>query len=414
MYYDTEARGKDIKSYANQLAATKRNDHLGLKTHFANLKELKADTQYYFVIADKESVSRPYYFKTASAKADDFTFIAGGDTKSKSVGKSHKRKKSKKSKQSKPGDLKAVAAPTQEKELSAYDKGRLSNRMVAKLRPLFILFVGDFTSNSDVAARWVDWFNDWNNDTCSPDGRMYPIIPVHGNHENPNGLTDLQMLFDTPKAVYYTVDFGTNFFRVFVLNSELSSGQMAKQISDMDARWTEQTKWLDETLAKSSHFQYRAAMYHKPMRPHTKSKKTPEQVYRDWAPLFTKYKMNLSFDGDSHMHKITYPMVADVNGEDGFRRDDVNGTMFIGEGSWGAGPRAANALREWTMSHAEINQFKLIHVKNKEFFIHTVDTSNESEVGQLSVDQEFEFPKGIKHFDTPGMGKVIKYPFIAK
>ena len=150
------------------------------------------------------------------------------------------------------------------------------------------------------------------------------------------------------------------------------------------------------------------------MRPHTKGKKTPAQVYRDWAPLFAKYKMNLSFDGDSHLHKITYPLVPDANGEEGFRRDDVNGTMFIGEGSWGAKPRPANLIRDWTMSHGGFNQFKLIHVKNKEFFIHTVDTTNESEVGQLSVDQEFEFPERIKLFDTPGMGKAIKYPFIEK
>ena len=400
VYYDTEARGKDVSAYAHQLAATKKNDHLGLKTHFANLKELKADTQYYFVIADKESVSRPYYFKTASTKADDFTFIAGGDTKSKS--KSKKKKSKSKKKKSKSSSL------------SPYEYGRKSNRMVAKLRPLFVLFVGDFTTNSDVAERWVDWFQDWNDDTCSPDGRMYPLIPVHGNHENPNGLTDLQMLFDTPKAVYYTVDFGTDFFRVFVLNSELSSGQMNSKISDMEAKWIEQTKWLEQTLEASAHFQYRGAMYHKPMRPHTKGKKTPAQVYRDWAPLFAKYKMNLSFDGDSHLHKITYPLVPDANGEEGFRRDDVNGTMFIGEGSWGAKPRPANLIRDCTMSHGGFNQFKLIHVKNKEFFIHTVDTTNESEVGQLSVDQEFEFPEGIKLFDTPGMGKAIKYPFVGK
>ena len=41
VYYDTEARGKDLSTYTHQLAATKTNDHLGLKTHFANIKGLK-------------------------------------------------------------------------------------------------------------------------------------------------------------------------------------------------------------------------------------------------------------------------------------------------------------------------------------------------------------------------------------
>jgi hypothetical protein len=273
------------------------------------------------------------------------------------------------------------------------------------------LFVGDFTSNSDKAERWVEWFNDWNEDTCSADGRMYPLIPVHGNHENPNGLTDLKYLFGTPESVYYTIDFCGDFMRVFVLNTELSSGKMDKMIEDMDQKWAAQTAWLAETLAGSTSFKYRAAMYHKPMRPHTKKKKTPEQVYTDWAPLFAEYHLNLSFDGDSHMHKITYPLVPDAAGEDGFRRDDKNGTMYIGEGSWGATPRAADALRDWTMSHGSFNQFKLIHVQQKKFLIHTVITDNEAEVGSLQEGEEFEFPQGVKLFDTPGMGTAIKYPF---
>jgi hypothetical protein len=385
VYYDVVDHGLDKSAYTYQLSCTKTNNHLGLNTHFTQLEKLEKDTIYYFLIADKNSISRRYYFKTAPGKPADFTFIAGGDTKSKKPGK-----------------------PT---ENTAYDYGRRSNRMVAKLRPLFVLFVGDFTSNSDKAERWVDWFNDWNEDTCSEDGRMYPIIPVHGNHENPNGLTDLKNLFDTPESVYYTIDFCGNLLRVFVLNSELSSKQLGNKVPELDEKWQAQTRWLDETLKDSSGFKYRAAMYHKPMRPHTKKKRTPEQVYLDWAPLFAKYRLNLSFDGDSHMHKITYPLVPDQAGEDGFRRDDKKGTMYIGEGSWGATPRPADAVRDWTMSHGSFNQFKLIQVKKKKFLIYTVITDNEAEVAALKEGQKFKLPEGIQLFDTPGMGTKIKYPY---
>ncbi len=387
VYYDVVDYGREAMSYGNIQSTTRKNSHLGISTHFAHLTKLKPDTAYYFLIADGDSVSRRYYFKTASDKYADFTFIAGGDTKSRNKNGGNPAKK------------------------TAYDYGRMSNRMVAKLRPLFVLFVGDFTSNSDKAERWVDWFNDWNEDTCSTDGRMYPLIPVHGNHENPNGLEDLKSLFGTPESVYYTIDLCGDFMRVFVLNSELSSGQMSKKIENMGEKWDAQKAWLEETLEGSKLFQYRVAMYHRPMRPHTKRKNPSKRAYEDWAPLFEKYHLNLSFDGDAHMHKITYPLVPAIDGEDGFRRDDKRGTMYIGEGSWGASPRPADALRDWTMSHGSFNQFKFIHVQKKKFYIHTVITDNEAEVGSLHEGEEFGFPKGIKLFDTPGMGTAIRYPF---
>lgn len=414
VYYDEVDHAKQVDAYAKQMEVTSKNDHLGLKTHFSKLQGLKPDTRYYFLIADEDSVSRRYYFQTSADKPTDFTFIAGGDTKSKK----NKGKKNKKNKKSKSETINSappagqVATEELQNDNSPYYFGRLSNRMVAKLRPLFVLFVGDFTSNSDVAERWIDWFRDWNKDTCSEDGRMYPLVPVHGNHENPNGLKDLQNLFGTPESVYYTIDIGGKFMRVFVLNTELSAGKgMTEKIDDLDERWQAQTQWLEKALQNSGEFQYRAAMYHKPMRPHTRNKKVIENLYTDWAPLFAKNKLNLSFDGDSHLHKITYPMVPDANGEDGFRRDDVNGTMYIGEGSWGAKPRAANVIRDWTMSHGNFNQFKWIHVRNNEFNIHTVDTTNEPEVSALADGQEFDYPQGVKLFDTPGMGTIIKYPF---
>lgn len=391
VYYDVVDHGTNVSAYAMQQSTSSTNNHLGLQTHIARLQGLKPDTAYYLLIADADSISRRYWFQTAPNKAADFTFIAGGDTKSKD---------------NKPGKKPPMAGI----EGSFYERGRKSNRMVAKLRPLFVLFVGDFTSDSNKPHRWVDWFNDWNNDTCSADGRMYPLIPVHGNHENPNGLTDLKYLFDTPESVYYTIDFCGDFMRLFVLNTELSSHKLLRKVSDMDARWEEQTRWLETTLEASGDFAYRAAMYHKPFRPHIR-RKSPEKIEQTWAPLFAKHKLNLSFDGDSHMHKITYPLVPDPSGEEGFRRDDVNGTMYIGEGSWGAGPRPAHRVREWTLSHASINQFKWVQVRDNAFHIRTVNTANEADVAALAPGHEFDVPEKIDLLEVKGLGTVVKYPF---
>ncbi len=62
------------------------------------------------------------------------------------------------------------------------------------------------------------------------------------------------------------------------------------------------------------------------------------------------------------------------------------------------------------MSYGQFNQFKLINVQNGKFLIRTVMTGNESEVESLKESEELTLPKGIKLFDTPGMGTTINYP----
>jgi hypothetical protein len=196
VYYDVVDHDLDHTAYSNFQGASTTNNHMGLKSHICHLKDLSADTKYYFIISDGETVSKRYFFKTAPAKLKDFKFIAGGDTKSQ--GKTR-----------------------------AYLSGRTSNRMVAKLRPLFVLLVGDYTSDSDVASRWVDWFNDWEEDTCSADGRMYPIIPAMGNHESPNGLLDLPNFFGM-SGCFYNIDFCEDFMRITALYTGLYGSRVAR------------------------------------------------------------------------------------------------------------------------------------------------------------------------------------------
>jgi hypothetical protein len=387
--YGTGDAGSNWEAYPLTMKPTRNTaGYRGMNTQFARLTNLDANTVYYFVIRDNDSTSKRYWFRTAPDKPQAFTFIAGGDSKSSGT---------------------------------ALEAGRLSNQMVAKLRPLFIVYNGDFCSNATDDDQWKQWLNDWSLLTTSEDGRMYPIIPVHGNHEN-GDKTVLNKLFDVPfqndkeEDIYYSTSFGGTFFHVIALNSEIEEGGVQRQ-------------WLEDDLKSHENFTFKLAGYHKPFRPHTAGKSEQDNQMEQWAGLFYKYGLDISMDGDSHMSKITFPIrPSDQPGSfQGFIRDDKNGTMYIGEGSWGASPRANNDDKPWTLRSGSFNQIKWLQVfpdsgdKPAHIDIRTVITATEDEdenlvshidkVASLSEDDVFAVPENIDLFSTDPYGPVITYPF---
>lgn len=390
VYYGTEDEGQNWEDYpSSQKPTRKTSGYRGMNTCFARLTGLKPDQIYYFIIKDSESVGPRYWFRTAADKAQAFTFIAGGDSKSSGT------------------SLQAT---------------RLSNRMVAKLRPLFIIYNGDFCSgNGTDDDDWKQWLNDWETLTTSADGRMYPIMPVHGNHEN-GDKTVLNKLFDVPyqgaseENIYYSLSVGGDFFHAIALDSEIEEGG-------------DQRQWLENELKSHEHFTFKAAGYHKPFRPHTAGKSEQDYQMEQWAGLFYRYGLDISMDGDSHMSKITFPIRPD-DGPGSFQefiRDDKNGTMYIGEGSWGASPRDNNDDKPWTLRSGSFNQIKWLQVfpdsggTPAHIDIRTVITASEDEdenlishveqVAALSEDNVFAVPANIDLFSTEPYGPVITYPF---
>lgn len=325
VHYGTEDFGQEWQMYPLSHVPTRTvPEYRGMNNYFATLRDLQPDQTYYFVINDSEYTSDRFWFITAPNQPKPFTFIAGGDTKSS------------------------------DPPLTA---GRLSHRMVAKLRPLFVIFNGDFCSGEGTNDDdWQQWLNDWTFLTTTEDGRMIPIIPVHGNHED-GDYTVLNKLFNAPyqyedkENVYYSLSFGDSLFHVIALNSQTGG-------------FEDQTNWLEEDLKKYQDFTFKIAGYHKPIRPHTASKSENDHLLEAWAPLFYQYKLDIAMEGDSHMSKITYPLrpSEEPGSFEGFIRDDENGTMYIGEGSWGATPRPNNDNKPWTLRSSSFNQLKWIQV----------------------------------------------------
>ena len=389
LLYDIEDFGRKDWKYQSQQIPHLTNEKYGMHTHFVKLTNLTADKKYYFVIKDSISVSKRFWFKTAPNTPKAFTFIVGGDTKSHGA---------------------------------ALEAGRASNRLVAKLRPLFVLFPGDYTSGNGTSSKdWQLWLDDWSELTTTPDGRMTPIIPIHGNHEN-GDLGNLSYLFNAPyqtndsTGIYYSLSLGGDLLHIIALNSEIEEGGL-------------QREWLKNDLKKHKDFTFKIAAYHKPFWPHTARKGEQKYQFTQWADLFFKYNLSLSFDADSHMSKITYPLRPDStkNSFMGFIRDDKNGTIYLGEGSWGATPRPNNDDKPWTLQSGSFNGFKLVHIfpqqENQKaymkiFPIISVDhytkgniTLYDSIVKPLTEENLFHIPKNLKIQKLPNGEHFVTYPF---
>ena len=376
--YDTVDHGDDASLYPNQQSVTSANTKYGMNTKFCKLTGLKPFTNYYFLIKDSEGAGKRYWFRTAPNTPEEFTFISGGDTKSTGV------------------------------QLEA---GRASNRMVAKLRPLFVLFNGDFCEDMGTTpSYWQRWLNDWFSQTTSTDGRMYPIIPVHGNHEN-GDYANLTYIFNAPhqydddKNVYYSVSIGGNLLHILALNTEFQDTDTTGVLL------SQQLDWLTADLEAHKDFTFKMTAYHVPLLNAHWDWVGVTSLAKKWLPVFQQYGVNISFEADAHVSRITYPLKMENNN---YSRDDENGIMYAGQGTWGAEPREpSNNPTEWLITQEVYQQFKWIHLSpNRGGYmkIYTVITENSNNVVPLTEDNLFDIPNNINLQAIPEWGNYVPYP----
>ena len=347
----------------NSVSPSRKIVYRGMNNNFVKLKNLTSNSRYYFKICTQNECSQQMYFKTAPSKNKSFTFISGGDSRS-------------------------------------IPKGRMrGNILVSKIRPLFIAHGGDFSMNG-TTEEWKRWLDEWQS-TKSSDGRMYPLIVTHGNHENAD-LEMLHKIFDIPnKDAYYKIDF--NLLSLYTLNTEIEPYvESYNFVLKNDKKWKEQKKWLEKTLKKENK-KWRIVSYHRPLRPHRKSKAEGMLRYVDWSPLFYKYGVQLAIESDSHLVKYTQPLKPNIFGEEGFVVDKKRGTTFIGEGSWGAPTRKNDDDKSWTIDSGQFWQFKHIVVNKESLEIRTVKFGDEKTdynaniVREISQAEQNKSPKILPH-----------------
>ncbi|MTE25696.1 fibronectin type III domain-containing protein [Winogradskyella ouciana] len=354
VHYDTVDHGVDHTLYTFSQTVDRAIVYKDMDNRFVRLSGLTPNTNYYFVINDSEGTSQRFWFRTAPNDNSRLSIIAGGDSRNNRTPR------------------------------------RAANLLVSKLKPHAVLFGGDMTDDS-TDLEWKKWFDDWQ-DTIASDGRMFPIVPTRGNHEDP---TDVYNLFDTPNAdSYYAITFGNDLFRTYTLNSEISV-------------FGDQLTWLQNDLDSpaGTNATWKAAQYHRPMRPHTANSDKPNNntLYDAWAELFYDEDVRLVIDCDSHMSKTTWPIrpSSEIGNDEGFVVDHSNGTVYAGEGCWGAPLRDNNDDKSWTRNSGSFNQFKLIFVEPSKIELRTIKVDNAGVVGEVSNTDPFTLPLNLDVFSPP-------------
>lgn len=382
VYYGTTDMGTAFASYPLNHAIDRTQNYKNLNNQFARLTGLTPNTVYYFVIHDDQGSSARMLFKTLPDSANTpISFIAGGDSRTGTF--------------------------TEFEYSLCRTRRQDGNKLVAKLRPSFIAFSGDYvyslppiSASSNTA--WADWFADWQL-TNTPDGQVFPIIPVFGNHE----LTaDVFNMFDIPNSnTYYSLAIGGNLLRLYTLNTEL----------DCDAT---QQSWLANDLqlhtGTSDEPYWKFAQYHFPFVPH--SSYAPNTVISNcWAQLFQTNKVRLASEAHAHIMKVTWPIVTSTatGSDNGFIRDDANGIVYLGEGSWGAPMRnlytyySPTAAYNWTRNQEKIPGFHLVCVSKEKIEVRTIKFENVAAIGQVALNDPYcTLPSNIVLW-SPSNGSIV-------
>ncbi|MEX0981590.1 MAG: T9SS type A sorting domain-containing protein [Bacteroidales bacterium] len=357
VFYDSIDHGMVPEDYAWQAFPDREVQYAEMDNKFVRLTDLTPNTAYYFLIKDSEGMSERFWFKTAPYGPNArYSLIAGGDSRNNPVPR------------------------------------RNANLLVSKLKPHAILFGGDMTS-SGTPEQWQEWMDDWQL-TISEDGRMYPVIATRGNHEKNNGM--VYNLFDVPSEnIYYAITIGDDLIRAYTLNTEISIAG-------------EQSGWLKNDLDAHGMVRWKMAQYHKPMRPHVSTKREGNAQYAEWAQLFYDKQVRLVVECDAHTVKTTWPLkpTTGAGNDEGFVRAQFGGTIYVGEGCWGAPLREDDDAKSWTRDHGMFNQFKWIFVDKDTIEVRTIKVENASEVASVPNEDPFIIPENIEIW-KPRNGDVV-------
>lgn len=390
IYYTTdESLGTDFSTYENEQVVDRVVYDQNMTNMFFRLTNLTPATRYYFIIDDGVNTTSRYFVETVSDDNDTrLSIIAGGDSRNAitaDVGV-------------------AVEVPARQ----------TANLMVKKLRADAVFFGGDMTLQ-DTPPEWFLWLDHWQG-TFGDDGRITPIIAARGNHEYfPQSV---HRLFDSPNAdSFFGVKLGGDLLHLSTLNSEttvfggftlpqplvdllaLSGVVLGDNYTPSTTSVSDQGTWLEQELADNACSYWKMAQYHRPTRPHEASKSLQDDQRDAWSSRFDKYAVQLVCESDAHVAKFTHPIrIAtpaemddnDPNYDNGFIRDDANGTTYIGEGGWGAEIRSTIGYK-WSINHGTMNQIKWLFIDKNKIEVRNIATDDAATVPTLTdADDRFD------------------------
>lgn len=207
----------------------------------------------------------------------------------------------------------------------------------AQHRPAAVLFGGDLAyENGDraEARRWDALLGGLDEAFSDDEGRCVPFIAAIGNHEVAPSTTPTaehapfwfalftDLLSPSAPPTYFHRRLGRD--AVVVV---LDSGH----VSPHDGA---QAAWLERALEAHERHAFLFALYHAPLYPSHRPFDEPLSLAgrEAWGPLFSRFDVSACFENHDHVLKRTRPI----------RHGDVGaagGTVFLGDGCFGAAPR---------------------------------------------------------------------------
>jgi acid phosphatase type 7 len=384
VYYGTSDLGTNFASYPLNKTADRSTTRHGINRRFARLSGLQPKTVYYFVIRDASgSVSARFKFKTLSDNVNDpVSFISGGDTRD---------------------GFKVFGAYVEScPSGNCVEQKRKGNRLVAKLRPDFVAFNGDFTMNqvtSNTNAEWNEWLNDWQL-TISTDGRMYPMTFTQGNHEDNQ---DIHQIFDVPIEEYYALNINNGLIRMYMLNSELNACSNTAQLN-----------WLTTDLQNHTNSinapKWKFVQYHIPTFAMGNGYGLVSDQMSCWVNLFEQYGVKLCMESHTHITKWTLPCKKNSSETDFV--PDPSGIVYIGEGNWGAPHRTldftGNNKKPYVRDQEVFDNFFYVRVNTDQTFIQCVKFENvEGVTAHTSDDLGKELPANVVLWNPSNGNQVV-------
>ncbi len=384
VYYGTSDLGTNFASYPSNKQTDRSTTRHGINRRFVRLTGLQPKTVYYFVIRDASgSVSARFKFKTLSDNpADPIAFISGGDTRD---------------------GFKVFGSYVEScPSGNCLEQKRKGNRLVAKLRPDFVAFNGDFVMNqvtSNTNAEWNEWLNDWQL-TISTDGRMYPMTFTQGNHEDNQ---DVNNLFDVPEEEYYAINVNNGLLRLYMLNSELNACSNTAQLN-----WF--TTDLQNHTNTANPPKWKFVQYHIPTFAMGNGYGLVSDQMSCWVNLFEQYGVKLCMESHTHITKWTLP--CKKNSADTDFVPDPNGIVYIGEGNWGAPHRTLDFTgankKPYVRDQEVFDNFFYIRMNTDQTFINCVKFENvENVVAHTSDDYGKTLPQGVVLWNPSNGSEVV-------
>jgi hypothetical protein len=335
VYYDTKPREGKIEDYTHHVTATYVQTLMVISDeramYVAALTDLEPGTEYYFVTGEEEyGMSQERKFRTLPGGDKPLRFITGGDM-----------------------GVDGLVIPLL--------------TLAGQEDPDFGVIGGDIAYVNGLLggyATWDRWLNNWDQHAVTKDGRMVPIVTAIGNHET----NDYESPHPDLRAPWYTGLFGRQsdkiyYSRMFGENMvlfSLDSGHLVTHEA--------QAEWLEEEMAKHQNVKYKFAVYHVPLYPAHRDYEGGGSVAgrQHWLPIFDRYGLTVGMENHDHVFKRTKVLKGNQVAE--------QGTVYIGDGCFGRGPRTIDEQPRWyNEKELAVAHFWVVDVKKNGLDFKAID-----------------------------------------